>query len=149
MLGNLHYKIDEETAVTIYKTYIRPVLEQGLYTLDSYRKDQISCLQKIQNRALRLCYKTSPFESAFPLRVQAKLLRLDLRKKAILLGIINIKLIKGDNNFVFAKSDSRSRSGTRLMQAFPNYERYKGRCAIRAPKYGTSSRHVAKKTSNR
>lgn len=107
-LGKIRYCITNDTVVLIYKTYIVPVLGVGNYTLDGYKRNQIKKLQKVQNRALRLCYKTEFNNSAYDLHIRANLLSLKCRKHANILRIINSKLIKCDNTFIFISKDNRT-----------------------------------------
>lgn len=56
-MSKIRYIVDSATAVRMYKTHVLPILEFGLYVLDNYYSNQVSRLQKIQNRCLRLCFR--------------------------------------------------------------------------------------------
>lgn len=72
MLGELRYYVSEESAVQIYKTYVLRVIESGFkYVLDGYHQNQISRLKRLQNKALRLCFKGEIMYPSFPLHCKA------------------------------------------------------------------------------
>lgn len=123
MLGKLRFYVDEETVVQIYKTYVLPVIESGIFVLDGYYKHQVSRLQKLQNKALRLCFKKGNMCRFFPLHVKARLLSLDLRRRYHFLIFINMKLIKNEETFLFSsRQDNRTRGGSKLESNFPHTE---------------------------
>lgn len=110
----------------MYKSYILPVIEIGNFTLDGSRTNQIKILQRIQNKALRICYRVKATEPSFPLHLRANLLSLDYRKNTCLLGIINLKLLKEDGTFEVGMKDNRTRGkGLILKVDFPTNERFK------------------------
>lgn len=129
-LGKLRYFISNETALRIYKTYILPILENGLYTVNCVKTSQINKLQKLQNHALRVIFRSGLTHPTFELHTRSNLLSLALRREACILRIINIKLIKGDEVFtIVTKKDNRTRDGTKcgvkLKTELPKLERYK------------------------
>lgn len=78
--SKIRYLVNKDTALLMYKTYVLPHLEHGLYLKDNYFKGQIENLQKLQNKCLRLCFKKDWKSSAHLLHIIAKLLPLRLRK---------------------------------------------------------------------
>lgn len=118
-LGKFRCLIDNSTAITIYKSLMLPIIELGLFLITN--KQQITKLQRIQNKALRLCYRTDKFNPSFPLHTSARLLSLDLRQRCALLNIVNLKLQKVDNTFAFdCRKDNRVRNSTgKLLVPFP------------------------------
>lgn len=124
-LAKLRHYVNVDTSVIMYKTYILPVIEFGLYLID--KPAQIDRLQKLQNRALRISFRESNIAPSFPLHVQADLLSLSLRRVCSLLSFINMKTLKGDTTFPLAnRNDNRTRaSGERYYVGFPHTERFK------------------------
>lgn len=122
-LGKLRYCISESVSVAIFKTYIFPLLENGLYVLDGYCQNQVARLQKIQNGASRVCFLTNCTQPAFPLHVKSNQLSLALHRTACLLNYLNLKLVKGDKTFALdSKKENRMRGGLKLRMEFPRYE---------------------------
>lgn len=110
----------------IYKTYILPVLECGLYILDNVNKKHVNRLQVLQNKALRICFKKDNRFSAFPLHQKANLLSLDYRSKICLLNMIYMKLLKCDRTFCLSsRKDNRTRAGACLETVLPKFERFR------------------------
>lgn len=93
----IRHLVSMSTALLMYKTYVSPNLESGLYLLDNYYKCQLEKLQKFQNKCLRLCYKKD--KKIVSPTTAAKLLPLRHRRECYLLNIRNRKLIKGDGTF--------------------------------------------------
>ena len=57
LLSKIRSSINQSTAIKIYKTKILPYFDQGdILYLDAFNKD-VSKLQKLENRALRICLK--------------------------------------------------------------------------------------------
>ena len=53
MLSRIRHFITEKTAINIYKCMIRPHLDYIDYVIDSSSADQISKIDKLQNKAIR------------------------------------------------------------------------------------------------
>lgn len=81
-LTKLRHYLEEDVVIQIYKTYMMPIVENGLYLIDN--PVQIERLQKLQNKALRICYRKVNTYPSFPLHQTAYLLSLDLRRKCSL-----------------------------------------------------------------
>lgn len=64
---------DRTTALRMYKTHVLPVLQFGIYMLENYHKGEVSRLQKLQNRCLRLCFRIKRADThAYPIAPQGK-----------------------------------------------------------------------------
>lgn len=126
-LAKLRHYTNTRTSIGMYKTYILPVLEFGVYLVD--KPALIARLQKLQNKGLRICLKESNIAPSYPLHVETNLLSLDLRRMCTLLNFMNMKTLRGDRTFpLVASTDNRTRtSGVRHYVHFPHTERYR-RC---------------------
>ena len=80
------------TPVLVYKQTVLPLVEYVCYLMYLNRKHDIDKLQKLQNRALRLCYKINdPRLISVPdLHQQAHLLTLDQRREKQLLLLMYV-----------------------------------------------------------
>lgn len=132
-LAKLRHYIDINTSVRMYKTYVLPVLEFGVYLVD--KPTLIACLQKLQNKALRICLRESNIAPSFPLHVKTNLLSLDLRRMCTLLNFMNMKTLRGDKTFpLVASTDNRTRtSGVRHYVYLPHTERYRRSISYAGP----------------
>lgn len=132
-LAKLRHYVNLDTSVIMYKTYILPVVEFGLYLVD--KPAQVNRLQKLQNRAMRICFRESNTSPSFPLHVRADLLSLKLRRRCTLLGFINMKSLRGDPTFPMSnRNDNRTRaSGDMYHVNFPHTERYKRSISYTGP----------------
>lgn len=132
--SKIRYLIDKPTSILMYKTYVLPNLETGLYLLDNYYKNQVEKLQKIQNRCLRICSKRDSRSSAQPLHIAAKLLPLRYRRECYLLNILIRKLLKDDGTFTIVVGNSnRARCGSQVAVTFPKSETFKKSVAFETP----------------
>ena len=79
-----------DARVLVYKQAILPLVEYVCYLMYLNRKHDIDKLQKLQNRALRLCYNIGDPRtiSVHNLHVQANLSTLDQRREKQLLGLM-------------------------------------------------------------
>ena len=80
MLSKIRVYIDFDTAVTIYKTMILPVLEYGDIAYDLGDKKSLDKLQTLQNRALRICINSNVHISRIQLHKDCKLAKLEVRR---------------------------------------------------------------------
>lgn len=80
-LSKIRKYITEETAVLIYKTLIMSKLNYGGIFCLSANTNQLSKLQKLQNRALRICFLSNRYISNLELHKRANVLPLCLRRK--------------------------------------------------------------------
>lgn len=80
-LSKIRRYISEETAVLIYKTLIMSKLNYGGIFCLSANSSQLSKLQKLQNRALRVCFLSNRYTSNLELHKRANVLPLSLRRK--------------------------------------------------------------------
>lgn len=132
--GKIRYLVDNATALLMYKTYVLSDLEQGLYLLDNYYKGQVTKLQKIQNKCLRVCFRQDRRSPSRQLHSVAKLLPLRHRQVCYLLNILNRKLIKGDGTFsLIVGNSNRARSGSQVRVMFPKIETFKKSIAFEMP----------------
>lgn len=132
--SKIRYLIAQKTALLMYKTYVLPMLEFGLFILDNYYKGQVEKLQKVQNRCLRMCFRKDRQSSARLLHLRAKLLPLRHRRECCLLNLLNEKLIKGDGVFnVDVGKSNRARGGTQVTVPFPKTETFKKSLAYLMP----------------
>lgn len=132
-LAKLRFYVNERDSVQMFKTYILPVLEFGLYLID--KPKLIDKLQKLQNKALRICLREPNTSPSYQLHCKINLLSLDLRKRSTILNFINIKLLRGDSTFSWDnRNDNRTRaSGKRLQVGFPFSERFKRSISYQGP----------------
>lgn len=126
------YLADRKQSVNL--NGIISVLEHGLFTLDGHYTNQVTKLQKLQNKALRLCFKKDNMYPSYPLHTKAKLLALDLHRKYQLLNFMNTKLIKDHTFRIDQRKDNRTRGGSRLEVHFPHSERFKKSLSYFGPK---------------
>lgn len=63
-LAKLRYYVTWQTSVRIYKTYILPIIEFGLFLVDD--KIVAERLQKLQNKALCICLHEEKTSPSFP-----------------------------------------------------------------------------------
>lgn len=98
-LAKVKHYVDCQTGLAIFKAYILPMLEFGLYLIDNHVL--IDKLQKLQNKALRICFEENNCSPSYPLHCKSNLLSLDLRRVCSLLNFINLKLIKGEGTFAY------------------------------------------------
>lgn len=109
-VAKLRYYIDQNTSLLMYKTYVLPVLEFGLYLVD--KPCLIDRVQKLQNKSLRICLRKPNISPSFPLHSNVNLLSLDLQRHCTLLNFINMKLIRGDNTITWdTRKDNRTQAG--------------------------------------
>ena len=82
--------LDTKTRVLVYKQTIMPLAEYAGYMLNLNRKLDADKLQKLQNRALRLCFNVNnPRDcSVVDLHRRANLDTLDIRRELQLLGLM-------------------------------------------------------------
>lgn len=139
-LAKLRYYVNQKDSVQMYKTYILPVLEFGLYLVD--KPNQIDKLQKLQNKALRICLREPNTAPSYQLHCKVNLLSLNLRKRCTILNFINMKLLRDDYTFDWdTRNDNRTQAGgKRLLIGFPNSERFKRSISYQGQLSGTSSR---------
>lgn len=100
------------------------------------RKPLIDKLQKLQIRALKICFGKPNIVPSFPLHCKSSLLSLDLRRKCSLLSYMNLKLIKNDSTFILdARTDNRTRRSNEMMKIpFPRNEWFKCSISYAGPK---------------
>ena len=81
LLSKLRHNITENTCIRIYKSMIIPLLEYGdtIYAGTSQRN--LSRLQKLQNRALRICLNAQGYLSRIQLHLTCNVSPLNLRRK--------------------------------------------------------------------
>lgn len=134
-LAKLRFFVNNDTSVLIYKTYILPVLEFGLYLVDNVTL--VEKLQKLQNKALRICLREVNTSPSYPLHCATNLLSLDMRRACTLMSFMNIKLLRGDDTFKMeTRNDNRTRadvSGRKLCISFPRSERFKRSISFQGP----------------
>lgn len=87
-LSKIRRFISEPLAVLIYKCLIMAKLSYGGVVCIGARKQELETLQKIQNRALRICYRASRYTSNISLHRQANVLPLFLRRKYELYNVM-------------------------------------------------------------
>lgn len=86
---------DTHTAVLLYKCHLLSFLEYGGIFLEGLPIQNVTKLQRLQNRCLRVCYKANRFVSNYNLHVRAKLLPLRLRRNLAVCQTM-YKLLKRD-----------------------------------------------------
>lgn len=67
-LAKLRHYINARTGITVDKSFILPVLEFGLYLVD--KPSLIERLQKLKNKALRICLGEGNTSPSYPLHVK-------------------------------------------------------------------------------
>lgn len=80
--------VPEPIALLIYKSLIMAKLSYGGIACIGARKPELEKLQKIQNRALRICYCASRYTSNILLHKHANILPLFLRRKYVLYNMM-------------------------------------------------------------
>lgn len=132
--SKIRYLVDKDTAVLMYKTYVLPLVESGLFLLNNFYSGQVEKLQKIQNKCLRMCFRTDRCSPSHQLHVAAKLLPLHQRRECYLLNFLNQKLIRGDGTFSIDVGIRNSvRHGSRAKVDFPNAEFFRKSVAYEIP----------------
>lgn len=128
------YLVDQNTALTIYKSHILPVLEFGLFIMNNYYSGQVEKLQKVQNKCLRVCFRKDNRFPSSRLHLKANLLPLHYRRECCLLSLINKKLIKDDGTFAIdACKSNRARGGSKAVIQFPKVEYFRKSIAYIMP----------------
>ena len=87
MLGRIRKYMDEEQCVLVYKTMIVPYFDYANFAIECTTDDLVGKLQKLQNRALRVCRFSNMYErsSATDLHTHFELKTLDHRRDSQLL----------------------------------------------------------------
>lgn len=99
-LSKIRYSIPEYVAVLVYKCLIMAKLNYGGIVCLGAKKQELEKLQKLQNRALRICYSATRYTSNVSLHTRANVLPLFLRRKYELYNVMYKRLAKYNNNNV-------------------------------------------------
>ena len=81
MLSKLRPILSENSALTLYKTLIAPIFDYGDIVYDALCKRDSDCLQKLQNRALRIILKSGKRAPTREMHQTCKLNYLSDRRK--------------------------------------------------------------------
>lgn len=96
-LSKIHRYIGSVTAIKIYKVIVMSRIQYGLiFTINATISDR-SRIQKLQNRALRICTLTSRYVSNLSLHVSTNVMPIYLRSKLDLLVLMFKKVVKNRN----------------------------------------------------
>ena len=124
MLSKIRRYIDFNTAITINKTMILPVMEYGDIAYDNSDTKLLDKLQVLQNRALRVCINRQEHVPTVLLHQECKIAKLEVRRIAHL----RMFMFKQKNNVMIV---NRREVNTRAHDALlftlfrPNNEKYK------------------------
>ena len=126
MLSKIRRYIDFNTAITIYKTMILPVLEYGDVAYDNTDTNLLKKLQVLQNRALRICLNRQEHIPTVILHRECKIAKLESRRIAhlrmFMFKQLNNELIVNRRN-VFTRAHDAPLFITSTVR--PNNEKYK------------------------
>lgn len=98
-LATLRKDITTSCAVLLYKTIILPIIDYCNFCLTACTEKLKIKLQRLQNRALRICYKANRLDRTYDLHVKAQLATLDKCREFDILKIFHNKVYKGMNQF--------------------------------------------------
>ena len=124
LLRKIRYYITEDAAVKIYKSMILPYLDYGDIFYAKSNLKQISKLQTLQNRALKICYVTRPNVPLAMLHQSAQIPKLYARRIAHVLNFmyknrLNVKFLNVRN------IPTRLHDAPVFKTEKPNSEKYK------------------------
>lgn len=141
-LGLIRKYLSYDSAVIIFKAFILSRVEYCSIFCISACKAVIERLQKIVNRSLRICYKSSYDESNFNLHLKAKLLPLRLRRKIATLSqmfLVNQRSLKENlkvtPDFRTTQMTTRQSKLNVIKCEFPRSEWYRRSLVYQGPKY--------------
>ena len=124
LLSKIRKFITEETAVFIFKSMIAPILDYGDIIYMGGVEDGLARLQRMQNRALRVCLDIHDYIPTILLHQQSDVPNLRTRRSC------NLKkyMFKQKDNFELVKipvRNTRLNDATVFETARPNIEKYK------------------------
>ena len=125
-LRSMRYFLNKRAAILIYKNMILPILEYGDIFATSLTKHTRKKLQIMQNKALRIALKQRNGDSSKILHKEAKLQKLNVRRKVHVLQFVYRK--KQDKTLLVRAPTGRvTRSGKKINFKLrkPNTEKYK------------------------
>lgn len=96
-LAKIRRYISEGIATTVYKTMIMSKLNYGGVLCVSARKSDLDKLQKLQNRALRICCSANRYTSNLTLHNRTNVLPLFLRRKLEIYQIMFKRMYVAEN----------------------------------------------------
>lgn len=91
--------ITTSCAVLLYKTIILPIIDYGNFCLTPCSDKLRTKLQRLQNRALRICFKAKRRDSVIDLHIKASLATLDKRRELDIIKIFHNKVYNDLNQF--------------------------------------------------
>ena len=124
MLSKIRNYVDFNSAITIYKTMILPVLEYGDIAYDMADKKSLGKLQTLQNRALRICVNRNVHVPTIRLHQLCKIAKLEVRRIAHLrMFMFNQR----ENELIVNRRNvfTRAHDAPLFITYKPNNEKYK------------------------
>lgn len=122
-LANLRRYINSDISVTIHKAYLLPAIEIGLYLIDN--RQLVEKLQKLQNKALRICLGEPNTAPSYPLPFKVNLQSLDLGQVYTLLHYIDLKVVKGDGTFALdTRTDISTQANDPKLCVITSYRKF-------------------------
>lgn len=91
-LSVIRKDITSNCAIKLYKTMILPIVDYANFCLTACTDKLKTKLQRLQNKALRICLKATRSDRTFDLHVKARLAPLDLRRNVDLLKLFHKKV---------------------------------------------------------
>ena len=124
ILSKIRNSISEDTALFIYRSMIAPIIDYGDVAYSGGLIEGLNRLQKLQNRALRICLDVHHYLPTIVLHQQAKTLNLKLRRDCNLKKYM-YKQQNNDNLVVKPKIKTRLHVGKVFKTYKPNLEKCK------------------------
>ena len=122
ILSKIRKSVSEDTAIFVYRSMIAPIIDYGVYS--GGFQEGITKLQKLQNRALRICLDVHHYLPTVLLHQEAEVVNLKVRSSR------NVKkyMFKQQSNedlVVMPKIQTRRHKGTFFKTYKPNLEIFK------------------------
>ena len=124
LLNKIRMYIDTNTATTLYKSVILPILEYGDVIYDGANQKLVNDLQKIQNRILRICTQKDHYTSNLQLHQICKINKLKDRRRMHL----KLFMFKQKSNITIVNNRqvrTRAHDAILFTTIKPNNEKYK------------------------
>ena len=124
LLQRLRYFLNDFASLTVYKTHVLSILEYGLVFCQSVNKNLFDKMQKLQNRALRICLRKDRYTSNYQIHKDSKLLPLSERIELTTLRLMYERVINRCDDVIFPEENHLRILPRNRKVAFIHQNRY-------------------------